>query len=282
MGKKIKVKIPDILKKTIDEDILDFGSNTNKHYNRLIEYYNDKKIVLTDIKSQGGDEVQFTLNKKNQDIYYQVLLENKIEIEAQYIRALCFEYVSVQKYRRERIIFEEKFERLEKYLKEKKKIEIKFNGKYRKINPYFIKYADRENRNYLFCFCETTNEYRNYRVLKIENMRLLSEDIEIKDKEYISEVGKNFDPFLSNKKYIKIKLTEKGREIMEKTPTNRPRLIKEEDGVLIYECSIKKAKVYFPQFFKEVEILEPTELAKWFKNMYKEAYEKYRELIKEK
>lgn len=275
MGKKVKVKVPEIIVNILLEDMKDFDIKCNKLCNKVFEYYSSKKFTLNDLKSQRGEDIQFTLTNDNEGIYYRVLAENKIETESQYMRALYFEYVSSPKYLREEIIFKDKFKKLREAIKGNKKIEIKFNGKFRKLNPYFIKYADRENRNYLFCYCEHSEEYRNYRVLKIESIRELSENKKYIETEYINRVNKNFDPFLSCNKFIRIRISEKGKEIMEKTPTNRPKFIREENGTVIYECSKKKAQIYFPQFFKEVEIIEPLELKEWFKNMYKESYQIY-------
>lgn len=275
MGKKVKIKVPEIMVNILYEDMGDFNIKCNKLCNKIFEYYCSKKFTLNDLKSQRGKNVQFTLTNDNEEIYYRVLTENKVETESQYMRALYFEYVSSPKYLREEIIFKDKFKKLREFIKGDKKIEIKFNGKFRKVNPYFIKYADRENRNYLFCYCEESREYRNYRVLKIETIRELQEVKEYVDIEYINGVNKNFDPFLSHNKFIRIKISEKGKDIMEKTPTNRPKFIKEENEIAVYECSKKKAKIYFPQFFKEVEIIEPLDLKEWFKKMYKVSYQVY-------
>ena len=84
--------------------------------------------------------------------------------------------------------------------------------------------------------------------------------IEVKDKKYIDEVYKNFDPFLSYKNRVKVKFTEKGLELYEKVLTNRPRLLNKDNNIYTFECDNKLAMVYFAQFFSLIEILEPQEL----------------------
>lgn len=101
---------------------------------------------------------------------------------------------------------------------------------------------------------------RNYRISEIEEVWFTNENIEIKDKKYIDDVYKNFDPFLSYKNTVKVEFTEKGVELYEKILTNRPKLLDKKDGIYTFECDNKLAMVYFAQFFSNVKILEPNEL----------------------
>ena len=135
--------------------------------------------------------------------------------------------------------------------------------------------ADDENRSYLFCYCEKNNDYRNYRISEIEEVWFTNENIEIKDKKYIDDVYKNFDPFLSYKNTAKVEFTEKGVELYEKVLTNRPRLLNKKDGIYTFECDNKLALVYFAQFFSNVKILEPIELQEKLKNELKRTIEIY-------
>jgi hypothetical protein len=42
-------------------------------------------------------------------------------------------------------------------------------------------------------------------------------------------------------------------------------------GVYTFECSEKLAKVYFPQFLSDADILEPRDLRLWFKEQFEKA-----------
>ena len=134
------------------------------------------------------------------------------------------------------------------------------------INPYFIKVSDSESRSYLFCYCEKNKDYRNYRVSEIEEIWFTNEKIEIKDKKYIDEVYKNFDPFLSYKNRVKVKFTEKGLELYEKVLINRPKLLAKDNNIYTFECDSKLAMIYFAQFFSLIEILEPQALREKLQN----------------
>jgi len=114
----------------------------------------------------------------------------------------------------------------------------------------------------------------------------------------------HFDPFLCYGQSVKVRLTEKGAERYNKLTTNRPKVLSavessEHDanaanaanavnahekipakmdcaevrgaGTYTFECSEKLAKIYFPQFLAEAEILEPRELRLWFKEELEKA-----------
>ena len=90
--------------------------------------------------------------------------------------------------------------------------------------------------------------------------------IEIKDKKYIDEVYRKFDPFLSYNNRVKVKFTEKGLELYEKVLTNRPKVLTKDENIYTFECDNKLAIVYFAQFFSLIEILEPQNLREKLKN----------------
>ena len=113
----------------------------------------------------------------------------------------------------------------------------------------------------------------------------------------------HFDPFLCYGQSVKVKLTEEGAKRYNKLTTNRPKVIAKEcigvsdtatatscnnkmpagnnarpdcaevngAGTYTFECSEKLAKVYFPQFLSDADILEPRELRLWFKEQFEKA-----------
>lgn len=188
-----------------------------------------------------------------------------MENEAEFFRNLFFKYLNNPRYLREEILFSEIFEKIQLALKEKKKINIKYKGGIRTINPYFIKTASGEDRSYVFSYCEKNENYRNYRIANIKNVSLSKYDTEFKNLEYIKNIENNFDPFLSFNKVITIKMSKAGEELFERAIINRPKILEKNKNIWTLECTNKLAKVYFPQFLSNVEILEPVELREWFK-----------------
>lgn len=225
-----------------------------------------------------GEVIQFNLNKLNCELYYIVLKEHSVENESEFFRNIFFKYLDNPRYIREQILFSEIFKKIEIAIKEKKKINIKYSGEIRTINPYFIKVSSVEDCSYIFSYCEKNKDYRNYRVAKIQSISLSKRDIEFLDCDYIKNIDKNFDPFLSLGKNITIKINEKGKELFKRAIVNRPKVLEKNSDIWKLQCTTKLAKVYFTQFLSDVEIIEPFELREWFKQKYEEVAKLYREV----
>ena len=279
--KKVRVTVSDFMNQIITGDSEYFKLPVGRIGNIIFKYYMDKDLNKVELGNFSGEVIQFNLNKKNEEIFMDTLIRNKVEIEAEYWRNIFFTYINNLRYKREEILFENKFKDIREAIKTEKKIKIKYHKYIRLVNPYFIKVSDSENRSYLFCYCEKNNDYRNYRISEIEEIWLTNEKNEIRDKKYIDDVRKNFDPFLSYKNRVKVKFTEKGIELYEKVLTNRPRLIEEKDGIYTFECDNKLAMIYFAQFYSEVKILEPEELKTILKKELKKTIEIYEDKEKE-
>lgn len=277
--KKVRFSISYLMKEILEEDKKHFNLEIGGICNRLIEYYSDKEIDKVEFKSGENTVVQFNLNKRNDEMYEKILEENDVKIEAEFLRNIVFTYVNNPRYKREEIIFKNKFDDIQKAIKEEKKIIIKYHGNLRTVNPYFMKVADGENRLYLFCYCEKNEDYRCYRLSDIESLRKSKNNYEIFDKRYIQKIFDNFDPFLSYGNAVKVRLTEKGEKLLERVLNNRPKLMEKniEKKEYLFEYDVKLAQIYFSQFLTEVEILEPKELREWFREKSKETYEMYLE-----
>ena len=273
--KKVRVTVSDFMNEIITGDSEYFKLPVGRIGNIIFKYYMDKDLNKVELGNFSGEVIQFNLNKKNEEIFMDTLIRNKIQTEAEYWRNIFFTYINNLRYKREEILFENKFKDIREGIKAEKKIKIKYHKYIRLVNPYFIKVSDSENRSYLFCYCEKNNDYRNYRISEIEEIWLTNEKNEIRDKKYIDDVRKNFDPFLSYKNRVKVKFTEKGIELYEKVLANRPRLIEEKDGIYTFECDNKLAMIYFAQFYSKVKILEPEELKTILKKELKKTIEIY-------
>ena len=279
--KKVRVTVSDFMNEIITGDSEYFKLPVGRIGNIIFKYYMDKDLNKVELGNFSGEVIQFNLNKKNEEIFMDTLIRNKVEIEAEYWRNIFFTYINNLRYKREEILFENKFKDIREAIKTEKKIKIKYHKYIRLVNPYFIKVSDSENRSYLFCYCEKNNDYRNYRISEIEEIWVTNEKNEIRDKKYIDDVRKNFDPFLSYKNRVKVKFTEKGIELYKKVLANRPRLIEEKDGIYTFECDNKLAMIYFAQFYSEVKILEPEELKTILKKELKKTIEIYEDKEKE-
>lgn len=69
------------------------------------------------------------------------------------------------------------------------------------------------------------------------------------------------------------RLTTNGTKVIAKDGTECSEV--KDAGSYIFECSEKLAKVYFPQFLGETEILKPRDLRLWFKEQFESAAKIY-------
>lgn len=273
--KKIRLTIPYFMQERILEDVKHFNLKTGEIGNRIFNYYSNRDIKKIDISADKGEVIQFNLNKNNSELFDTVIKEHMVDNEANFFRNLFLEYLDNPRYLREKILYFDIFEKIENAIKENRKINIKYRGEVRTISPYLIKTSSEENRSYIFSYCEKNEAHRNYRISNIESVSISKLTVDIKDKEYIESIDKNFDPFLSYNNRVKIRIDKEGEEIFKRVVENRPKLIEKDGDIWILEASEKLAKIYFSQFLSTVEILEPLELREWFKEELKRSLNNY-------
>lgn len=271
--KKIRFTVPYFMKEKIKEDEEHFNLLAGEIGNKIFSYFSNKEVEEAAIKTNKGEIIQFNLNKSNTELYDIVLKEHKVIVESEFLRSLFFKYLDNPRHIREKILYADIFDKVEEALEERTKINIKYNGEIRSVHPYFVKISQGEDRSYLFCYCDKNSSYRNYRIANIQSATLSKNKLEEFDSEYIKEIRKKFDPFLSYGKKVSVKFTLEGEELYKRAILNRPKLLEKNKDIWIFECTNKLAKVYFSQFLSKVEILEPLELRKWFKDELKNALE---------
>jgi len=273
--KKIRVTIPKYMGDILKYDAEEFGISKNYLLNYLVK--NHILLSVDGIPNLYGEKevIQFNLNKENEYDYIEVYNKSEFDTEASFIRSLIYGYISKSKVIRERFIFKKLVSRIEKGIKNKKKIKIKFENDEKIIDPYNILYSSMEVSNYLFCYLEEEKTYKNYRLSNIKYVYILSEKREEGDKEYLNKVRKDFDPFLSYGHNVIIKLSEEGKIKYERIKTNRPRLIEKRREEWVVEGSDEKIKRYFAYFMSDVEIIEPIRLREWFREESYEVWKKY-------
>lgn len=278
MEKKIRVTLPrkivEILENDIEEFFIKKNTLLNYIYAEKIKENQEKKFIYP----YKGETlvIQFNLNKKNLEGYYNFLEENNIQNESEFFREILIEYASLGKKKRECFLFKEIVERINYSIKEKRTIKIVFRDeKNIEVEPYLIESSKLEVMNYLFCYNLREGKWKNYKIKYIKSIYIKNTSFKLRDKEFIDKMKDNFDPFISFGQYIKIKLTTGGKKIFNEIETNRPQVIKIDKDEYILECSHEKAKRYFSFFLDEVEILEPQDLREWFKEKYRKALIKY-------
>ena len=277
LSKKIKVTLPQNIYEIIKNDISDFNMTSNYFMNYIFlnlndKYKNFKGNPAIAEQSKEKSSIQFNLNKESSLIYYDVLRDNNAQNESEFMRSLLIRYATNPKNKRELFIFKESVERINLAIKDKKNVYITFNDDRKvKVSPYYIGSSDLEIANYIFCYDFSEEKYKNYKLNYLKQVYITSEGAKWEDNDYIEDVIKNFDPFLSKGQIIKIRLSENGKKLLKTIKINRPKLISENGDLFEFEASDEQIKRYFSYFFDEATVIEPIELKEWFIEKYENA-----------
>ena len=277
MSKKIKVTLPQNIYEIIKNDISDFNMTSNYFMNYIFlnlndKYKNFKGNPAIAEQSKEKSSIQFNLNKESSLIYYDVLRDNNAQNESEFMRSLLIRYATNPKNKRELFIFKESVERINLAIKDKKNVYITFNDDRKvKVSPYYIGSSDLEIANYISCYDFSEEKYKNYKLNYLKQVYTTSEGAKWEDNDYIEDVIKNFDPFLSKGQIIKIRLSENGKKLLKTIKINRPKLISEDGDLFEFEASDEQIKRYFSYFFDEATVIEPIELKEWFIEKYENA-----------
>lgn len=266
MEKKLRITIPNEIYKIIESDLEDFRITKNFLCNYIFENSKGFKQIYN-YKYNGSKKIiQFNLNKKNLENYYSFLAEKKIEVEAEYFRNIFFYYAQQSKKSRELFIFKNITEKIMCGVENKKKIIVTFaDGTKKTISPYYMASSELELKNYLFSYDEEEKKFKNFTLRNIKAVYVTEKKVYEGENDFVREVIENFDPFLSYSRRVKVKFTDEGLEILKKIKTYRPKLLKQEGNICVFQCSELQGKRYFSIFWNEAEILEPLELRNWFR-----------------
>nr|WP_307775971.1 WYL domain-containing protein [uncultured Cetobacterium sp.] len=279
--KKVRVTVSEDIWRLLKKDSEEFGINNNKLCNFILDKfkYSKKFDIEKFIEPQGRalkKVIQFDLNVANKALYYDILKVNGVDVEAEFFRELFEAYAKQFKYQREIFIFQDTYKVILDAIQNKVKIKIKYLEEILTISPYFIKREDQGDENFLFVYDDENRSYRSIKLKEVIVLGVLSEKITIRDKKYIENMRKNFDPFLGEKITIKVRLTTIGESLWKSLTNYKPKLIKKQEDIYWFEMTLENAKIYFPTFLKEAEILEPIELRNEIKNAFLDAYNLYK------
>ena len=266
MEKKLRITVPNEIYKIIESDLEDFRITKNFLCNYIFENLKGFKQIYN-YKYNGSKKIiQFNLNKKNLENYYSFLAEKKIEVEAEYFRNIFFYYAQQSKKSRELFIFKNITEKIMCGVENKKKIIVTFaDGTKKTISPYYMASSELELKNYLFSYDDEEKKFKNFTLRNIKAVYVTEKKVYEGENDFVREVIENFDPFLSYNKRVKVKFTDEGLEILKRVKTYRPKLLKQEGNICVFQCSELQGKRYFSAFWNEAEILEPLELRNWFR-----------------
>ncbi len=197
-----------------------------------------------------------------------------------YFRNLFASYVLFPQDRRERIIFRDKFAVIEEAISRKMKIwfTTSSNDTEHIASPYQIAGSREELFNYLLCVYRDVP--RSYRICRMKQVVVLNESAEYpKDVLPYLEAMKKAPQFAYDAgkeiKEIRVRLTERGKDMFTKIYLLRPEPVRIEGNDYIFDCSGTQAFQYFQKFGRHAVVIEPKELGSQLRSFYAMGYRTY-------
>ena len=311
VSQKIKVASSHLLRSQMELDVEDYGlKGIGDLCNRILARYAEfsvpdtAQLAMDDTLYKNIPPLQFSLSKTGESFAnYANNLGNARNVK---VAALCryyFEnYINLPRGKRECFIFRDDLNKLLNAIEKHVNVTLNYRGEVKNVSPCFLAFSPSQVRAYVVVCDGDTNKPipSRFHSLRLCHIRGVAADLESKAYHCENFILSNqanlyrehFDPFLCYGQNFKVRFTEKGAERYNKLTTNRPKVIAMDNacgktpakmdcaevrgaGDYTFECSEKLAKIYFPQFLDEAEILEPRELRLWFKEEFERAAKVY-------
>lgn len=278
--KKVRVTVSENIWALLQKDSEEFGINNNRLCNLLLNKLKYSREIKFDREVDKESKeltkiVQFDLTVANEKIYYDILRENKVQVEAEFIREIFVSYSKNIKYQRELFVFQDRVNDILMGIKNKVKMKIKYDHEVHTIYPYFIKREDQGDENYLFAYNENKEMYSSFKLKELEVVDVSNHEIPLYNYEFIKKIREEFDPFFQEQILVKVKLTPKGESLIKSLTNYRPEIQKKEKNVYTFRSSLEKAELYFWSLGDDVEILEPSILKNNIKKKAENILKKY-------
>lgn len=305
VSKKIKVASSHLLRTQMELDVEDYGlKGIGDLCNRILARYAEfpvpdaAQLAMDDTLYKTVAPLQFSLSKTGESFAnYANNLASSRNIKVATLCRYYFEnYINLPRGKRECFIFSESLDKLMDAADKRVNVTLTYRDELKSVSPCFLVYSPSQVRAYVVV-CDGNSESpapQRFHSLRLCHIKGVAADLE--SKAYHCEnfelshqaalYREHFDPFLCYGQSVVVRLTEKGAERYNRLTTNRPKAITKGEAKLdsvkvegagdyTFECSEKLAKIYFPQFLADAEILEPRELRLWFKEEFVRAAKVY-------
>ncbi len=186
-----------------------------------------------------------------------------------------------QKNEREKIIYKEHYDVLQKALKKNLRVSIQLaSGVLAGVSLHFVHSSKDELFNYVLLFNNKKNVM--LRLSSIRNVTVLTTFANIPDKNvamFDRQVAclVQYPIYSTDDKFIKVKLAPTGKQLFDKIYLYRPTVSIDGD-VYTFNCLGNRLLYYFERFGEHVLILEPKRLGVFMRNYHYYALKKYRTL----
>lgn len=213
----------------------------------------------------------------------QVIL--KSESVSSFYRRLFVSYSQKTKTEREKIIYRENFELMQRAMKKGVKVLLRLQSGevLNRLSIYSVSPAKDELFNYLLAYGNKHNY--TMRLASVRSVALLSEKAEIPEdyrKLFERQVAcaAQYPMYSTDDEPIKVQLTEKGKKLFNKIYLYRPTPTSIDGDIYTFNCSANQLLYYFERFGDSALILSPKKLGIFMRDYYHFALKKYRSIYR--
>ena len=198
-----------------------------------------------------------------------------------YYRRLFMAYSQKTKNEREKIIYCDNFDTLQKAIKKGVKVCLRLkNGEVRNnLTAYAVAPAKDELFNYVLIYNGKRND--TLRLATIKNVSLVPQKAEIPDENralFDRQIAcaAQYPMYSTDDEPIKVQLTDNGKKLFNKIYLYRPTPVSIDGDIYTFDCSANQLLYYFERFGDSALILSPKRLGIFMRNYYHYAVKKYR------
>ena len=245
-----------------------------------------KIFVRRQTEDEGGESRIFSFKPTRVSERAVVYIESTLPADeslSSFYRRLFTAYSRKVRTERERIVFAENFALFLKAIKKGVKVCLSFAGgtTVKGASVYSVSASKDELFNYVLFYNGRQNVTARLATVKTVSLLAEKSDIPQTNAELFKrqeECAPQYPMYSSDREPIRVRLTEKGRELFKKIYLYRPTPIAVEGDIYTFNCSANQLLYYFERFGDSAVILSPKKLGIFMRNYYYFAYKKYKEL----
>lgn len=234
-------------------------------------------------------KVNIRKNKKDSELEFILDSCPKNAGQSEYLANIIYSYLGEPQYEREKIIYRDIIDTINKAIRNKQSIRImtKSDKKSRvqSISPKENCTSQEGLYNYLL-YQGYSDKTKKYYASTIHIYNILSVHLDIDYIAFQSDIEEQFNKMKQNgvqfsingDTVYKVKLTKNGKFLFKSRYLERPVPLPESDedtGIYYFDCSKMQFKSYFAPFHKDVIVLEPKEMIDEIIQEYEEAMHSY-------
>lgn len=209
-----------------------------------------------------------------------ILLQN--ESLSSFYRRLFSAYAQRTKNEREKIIYREQYELLQKAIRKGAQVCLTLkSGEFLKnacvysVSPakdelfnYILLYTDKKNMTVRLASVQAVSLRAGKSVIPEENKLLFARQV---------ACAAQYPMYSTDREPIRVQLTEKGKKLFQKIYLYRPEPVSVEGDIYTFDCSANQLLYYFERFGDSAVVLSPKRLGIFMRNYYYFAYKTYRD-----